>query len=109
MLLPPPGNSSAEEEDLDSVVVEFDDGDTGHIAVSNIRLLPPDFKIQCEPGGPCRVRSPRARQAPWGAGGWTVTPAAQPGAEATCPLCRHGALAGPAGVQWLSPDQESVL
>lgn len=30
------------------MVVEFDDGDTGHIAVSNIRLLPPDFKIQCE-------------------------------------------------------------
>lgn len=29
-------------------MVEFDDGDTGHIAVSNIRLLPPDFKIQCE-------------------------------------------------------------
>lgn len=42
------GASSDEEEDLDSVVVEFDDGDTGHIAVSNIRLLPPDFKIQCE-------------------------------------------------------------
>lgn len=47
-----PGASSDEEEDLDSVVVEFDDGDTGHIAVSNIRLLPPDFKIQCEPQGP---------------------------------------------------------
>lgn len=31
--------------------MEFDDGDTGHIAVSNIRLLPPDFKIQCEWGG----------------------------------------------------------
>lgn len=47
-----PGNvvrgASSDEEDLDSVVVEFDDGDTGHIAVSNIRLLPPDFKIQCE-------------------------------------------------------------
>lgn len=42
------GASSDEEEDLDSVVVEFDDGDRGHIAVSNIRLLPPDFKIQCE-------------------------------------------------------------
>lgn len=40
-----PGASSDEEDDLDSVVVEFDDGDTGHIAVSNIRLLPPDFKI----------------------------------------------------------------
>lgn len=46
-----PGASSDEEEDLDSVLVEFDDGDTGHIAISDIRLLPPDFKIQCEPWG----------------------------------------------------------
>lgn len=46
-----PGTSSDEEEDLDSVLVEFDDGDTGHIAISNIRLLPPDFKIQCELSG----------------------------------------------------------
>ena len=51
------GASSDEEEDLDSVVVEFDDGDTGHIAVSNIRLLPPDFKIQCEPRAPLGWRS----------------------------------------------------
>lgn len=50
---PSPGASSDEEEDLDSVVVEFDDGDTGHIAVSNIRLLPPDFKIQCEQESGC--------------------------------------------------------
>lgn len=41
-------SSDEEEEDSDAVLVEFDDGDTGHIAVSNIRLLPPDFKIQCE-------------------------------------------------------------
>lgn len=46
--MPLAGASSDEEEGLDSVMVEFDDGDTGHIAVSNIRLLPPDFKIQCE-------------------------------------------------------------
>ncbi|CAK6438607.1 unnamed protein product [Pipistrellus nathusii] len=46
------GTSSGEEEDLDSVLVEFDDGDTGHIAVSNIRLLPPDFKIQCTEPSP---------------------------------------------------------
>lgn len=44
----PIAGASSDEEDMDSVVVEFDDGDTGHIAVSNIRLLPPDFKIQCE-------------------------------------------------------------
>lgn len=48
--VPSTGASGDEDEDLDSVVVEFDDGDTGHIAVSNVRLLPPDFKIQCEPG-----------------------------------------------------------
>lgn len=47
---PFPGASSDEEEDLDSVVVEFDDGDTGHIAVSNIRLLPPDFRSSVSPG-----------------------------------------------------------
>lgn len=48
------GSSSDEEEDdPEAVMVEFDDGDTGHIAVSNIRLLPPDFKIQCECGGGC--------------------------------------------------------
>ncbi|XP_062072110.1 BAH and coiled-coil domain-containing protein 1 [Lepus europaeus] len=46
------GASSDEDEGLDSVVVEFDDGDTGHIAVSNIRLLPPDFKIQCTEPSP---------------------------------------------------------
>ena len=57
-----PGACSDEEGDLDSVVVEFDDGDTGHIAVSNIRLLPPDFKIQCEcrgRGGGASLRSQR--------------------------------------------------
>lgn len=46
------------------MVVEFDDGDTGHIAISNIRLLPPDFKIQCEPRGQVgRAGSPGAPQA----------------------------------------------
>lgn len=28
--------------------MEFDDGDTGRIPLSHIRLLPPDYKIQCE-------------------------------------------------------------
>uniref|UniRef100_A0A8B9G7W0 BAH domain and coiled-coil containing 1 n=1 Tax=Amazona collaria TaxID=241587 RepID=A0A8B9G7W0_9PSIT len=48
-----PGNvvrGEEREDDPEAVLVEFDDGDTGHIAVSNIRLLPPDFKIQCEWG-----------------------------------------------------------
>lgn len=111
-----PGNSSDEEEDLDSVVVEFDDGDTGHIAVSNIRLLPPDFKIQCEPGTlPARVgRTAGARlghlwvrQAPKeGARGGSHT---GPSSEAAGPLCRHRAFACPAGVQRLPEDQESFL
>lgn len=111
-----PANSSDEEEDLDSVVVEFDDGDTGHIAVSNIRLLPPDFKIQCEPG----TRPPRSapRLGPgWAASGSGRLPSGGrgeaatlgPSTEAAGPLCRHGALAGPAGVQQLPEDQESFL
>lgn len=70
---PSPGASSDEEEDLDSVVVEFDDGDTGHIAVSNIRLLPPDFKIQCERGwggvGVCPLSLPPPGPIRRGAGG----------------------------------------
>ncbi|XP_066093795.1 BAH and coiled-coil domain-containing protein 1 isoform X1 [Saccopteryx bilineata] len=56
------GNSSDEEENLDSVVVEFDDGDTGHIAVSNIRLLPPDFKIQCTEPSPALLVSSSCRR-----------------------------------------------
>ncbi|XP_006886383.1 PREDICTED: BAH and coiled-coil domain-containing protein 1 [Elephantulus edwardii] len=61
-----PGNvvrgPSSDEEDLDSVVVEFDDGDTGHIAVSNIRLLPPDFKIQCTEPSPALLVSSSCRK-----------------------------------------------
>ncbi|XP_006869698.1 PREDICTED: BAH and coiled-coil domain-containing protein 1, partial [Chrysochloris asiatica] len=56
------GASSDEEEDLDSVLVEFDDGDTGHIAVSNIRLLPPDFKIQCTEPSPALLVSSSCRR-----------------------------------------------
>lgn len=36
------------EDDGDLITVEFDDGDTGRIPLSHIRLLPPDYKIQCE-------------------------------------------------------------
>lgn len=61
-----PGNvvrgASSDEEDLDSVLVEFDDGDTGHIAVSNIRLLPPDFKIQCTEPSPALLVSSSCRR-----------------------------------------------
>ncbi|PIO32443.1 hypothetical protein AB205_0192240, partial [Aquarana catesbeiana] len=39
------GNSD-QEKDADLVTVEFDDGDTGRIPLSHIRLLPPDYKIQ---------------------------------------------------------------
>ncbi|XP_027705969.1 LOW QUALITY PROTEIN: BAH and coiled-coil domain-containing protein 1 [Vombatus ursinus] len=56
------GASSDEEEDLDSVVVEFDDGDTGHISISNIRLLPPDFKIQCTEPSPALLVSSSCRR-----------------------------------------------
>nr|XP_054112571.1 BAH and coiled-coil domain-containing protein 1 isoform X4 [Callithrix jacchus] len=56
------GASGDEDEDLDSVVVEFDDGDTGHIAVSNVRLLPPDFKIQCTEPSPALLVSSSCRR-----------------------------------------------
>ncbi|XP_073742203.1 BAH and coiled-coil domain-containing protein 1 isoform X1 [Callorhinus ursinus] len=56
------GTCSDDEEDLDSVVVEFDDGDTGHIAISNIRLLPPDFKIQCTEPSPALLVSSSCRR-----------------------------------------------
>lgn len=42
-----PGSSSDEGES-DSVTVAFDDGDRGRITLNNIRLLPPDFTIQCK-------------------------------------------------------------
>ncbi|XP_063265441.1 BAH and coiled-coil domain-containing protein 1 isoform X1 [Prinia subflava] len=64
-----PGNvvrgssSDEEEEDAEAVLVEFDDGDTGHIAVSNIRLLPPDFKIQCTEPSPALLVSSSCRRA----------------------------------------------
>lgn len=41
------GNSDVDEND-DLITVEFDDGDTGRIPLSHIRLLPPDYKIHCE-------------------------------------------------------------
>ncbi|XP_008567069.1 PREDICTED: BAH and coiled-coil domain-containing protein 1 [Galeopterus variegatus] len=86
------GTSSDEEEDLDSVVVEFDDGDTGHIAVSNIRLLPPDFKIQCTEPSPallvsssCRKTKKTSSEAPPPSEATTpsLSPKAQDGSEAS--------------------------
>ncbi|XP_060109327.1 BAH and coiled-coil domain-containing protein 1 isoform X4 [Heteronotia binoei] len=56
------GSSSDEEDETDSVLVEFDDGDTGHIAVSNIRLLPSDFKIQCTEPSPALLVSTSCRR-----------------------------------------------
>lgn len=41
------GSPDMDEVD-DLITVEFDDGDTGRIPLSHIRLLPPDYKIQCE-------------------------------------------------------------
>uniref|UniRef100_H3CDH1 BAH domain-containing protein n=1 Tax=Tetraodon nigroviridis TaxID=99883 RepID=H3CDH1_TETNG len=40
------GSSDIDEKD-DLITVEFDDGDTGRIPLSHIRLLPPDYKIHC--------------------------------------------------------------
>lgn len=50
-LPPPPTGLLGLEDDGDLITVEFDDGDTGRIPLSHIRLLPPDYKIQCEWGG----------------------------------------------------------
>lgn len=47
-MLPNPTGTLDLEEDGDLITVEFDDGDTGRIPLSHIRLLPPDYKIQCE-------------------------------------------------------------
>ncbi|GCC25213.1 hypothetical protein chiPu_0003621 [Chiloscyllium punctatum] len=58
-------SSSEEEEEEDAsdfVTVEFDDGDVGRISLSNIRLLPPDYKIQCtEPSPALLVSNGRLR------------------------------------------------
>ncbi|XP_055509952.1 LOW QUALITY PROTEIN: BAH and coiled-coil domain-containing protein 1 [Leucoraja erinacea] len=56
-------SSDEEEEDRDDfVTVEFDDGDVGRISLSNIRLLPPDYKIQCtEPSPALLVSNGRLR------------------------------------------------
>ncbi|XP_061413060.1 trinucleotide repeat-containing gene 18 protein-like isoform X4 [Lethenteron reissneri] len=64
------GSSSDEEDDEEEeerafVTVEFDDGDTGKIPISHIRLLPPDYTIQCAEASPALlvptavVRRPR--------------------------------------------------
>ncbi|XP_051569961.1 trinucleotide repeat-containing gene 18 protein-like isoform X2 [Myxocyprinus asiaticus] len=55
------GSPDMEEAD-DLITVEFDDGDTGRIPISHIRLLPPDYKIQCaEPSPALLVASTRRR------------------------------------------------
>ncbi|KAK6312631.1 hypothetical protein J4Q44_G00182950 [Coregonus suidteri] len=45
------GNNRRDDSD-DLITVEFDDGDTGRIPLSHIRLLPPDYKIQCAEPSP---------------------------------------------------------
>ncbi|RXM37378.1 BAH and coiled-coil domain-containing protein 1 [Acipenser ruthenus] len=46
-----------EEEKEGSVMVEFDDGDSGRISLSNIRLLPPDYQIQSTEPSPAMLIS----------------------------------------------------
>ncbi|XP_055971785.1 BAH and coiled-coil domain-containing protein 1 [Sorex fumeus] len=89
-----PGNvvrgASSDEEELDSVLVEFDDGDMGHIAVSNIRLLPPDFKIQCTepspallvPGSCRRTKKAACESAPPSETAPSLSPKTHDGSEA---------------------------
>ncbi|XP_062868829.1 trinucleotide repeat-containing gene 18 protein isoform X2 [Trichomycterus rosablanca] len=54
---------SPDTDELDDLItVEFDDGDTGRIPLSHIRLLPPDYKIQCaEPSPALLVASTKRR------------------------------------------------
>ncbi|KAE8576032.1 hypothetical protein XENTR_v10004026 [Xenopus tropicalis] len=62
-----PGNvvrgSSSDESESDSVTVAFDDGDRGRIMLNNIRLLPPDFTIQCTEPSPALLLSAESRRA----------------------------------------------
>lgn len=93
MSCPAAGSSSDEEEDdPEAVMVEFDDGDTGHIAVSNIRLLPPDFKIQCE----------------WDGDGMGTVGGGVGTALSPAPARRHRAIPCAAGVQ-LVPAEQALL
>uniref|UniRef100_A0A8D1RRQ1 BAH domain and coiled-coil containing 1 n=1 Tax=Sus scrofa TaxID=9823 RepID=A0A8D1RRQ1_PIG len=94
------GASSDEEEDLDSVVVEFDDGDTGHIAVSNIRLLPPDFKIQCTEPSPALLVSSSCRRTK------KASCEAPPPSETTAPSLSPKAHDGPEASK--PPGKKSV-
>ncbi|XP_068119288.1 BAH and coiled-coil domain-containing protein 1 isoform X2 [Hyperolius riggenbachi] len=61
-----PGNvvrgSSSDEAESDSVTVAFDDGDRGRITLNNIRLLPPDFTIQCTEPSPALLLSAESRR-----------------------------------------------
>lgn len=60
--LPFPSGLLDLEDDGDLITVEFDDGDTGRIPLSHIRLLPPDYKIQCaEPSPALLVPSAKRR------------------------------------------------
>ncbi|KAK1876912.1 Trinucleotide repeat-containing 18 protein [Dissostichus eleginoides] len=55
------GSSDIDEKD-DLLTVEFDDGDTGRIPLSHIRLLPPDYKIHCAEPSPALLVSSCSRR-----------------------------------------------
>ncbi|XP_043941003.1 BAH and coiled-coil domain-containing protein 1 [Protopterus annectens] len=57
------GSSSDDDKSADSVFVEFDDGDTGRIVLSNIRCLPKDYQIQCTEPSPALLISSENRRA----------------------------------------------
>ncbi|KAL4687451.1 hypothetical protein H8959_019579 [Pygathrix nigripes] len=94
------GASGDEDEDLDSVVVEFDDGDTGHIAVSNVRLLPPDFKIQCTEPSPALLVSSSCRRTK------KASSEAPPPSEAATPSLSPKAQDGPEALK--TPGKKSI-
>ncbi|MEE6526430.1 hypothetical protein FKM82_027072, partial [Ascaphus truei] len=54
--------SASDDGDADAVTVAFDDGDRGRITLNNIRLLPPDFTIQCTEPSPALLLSAESRR-----------------------------------------------
>ncbi|XP_069055870.1 BAH and coiled-coil domain-containing protein 1 isoform X2 [Pleurodeles waltl] len=56
------GSSSDDDEEANSVVVAFDDGDTGRISLPNIRLLPADYTIKCTEPSPALLVAAGSRR-----------------------------------------------
>ncbi|XP_075702268.1 BAH and coiled-coil domain-containing protein 1 isoform X2 [Rhinoderma darwinii] len=89
-----PGNvakgSTTDEGESDSVTVTFDDGDRGRITLNNIRLLPPDFTIQCTEPSPALLLSAECRRTKRMASNTTSTSEASDNRESADVLRNNG-------------------